>query len=398
MPLSAPPSLDHLVQLTREELYERVWGQPLRSVAAALGFSDVALAKRCRKFKIPVPGRGYWRKIETGKHVRRIPLPAVAPTSQLSQYHVVFDTPPVPPPPPIPTVVDEQIAFERAPENQVVVSDQLRSPHPLVRKTDEILSRAKPWPGEYVIMWREQYLDVRVTKPNVPRALRVMDALVKACEKRGWIVSLGTGDDQKSYLTILGQRVPFGIREKLRQRSEEEKRIERERHYPAGTVLSHSTHYGSPSGRLSLVIRNSWGHSVHRSWNETESDPIERQLNAFLVGLVAVAAENRERNLRFQEENRLRREAAQRRALELQREAAEAARKTEFERQAADWNKAQQMREFIAAVRNAAQPPDAKILAGMSRDEWIAWAEQCAQSLDPLHADHSHEDSTEDST
>ena len=38
--------------------------------------SDVALAKTCRKLKIPLPGRGYWAKLAAGKSLRgRPPLP-----------------------------------------------------------------------------------------------------------------------------------------------------------------------------------------------------------------------------------------------------------------------------------------------------------------------------------
>ena len=45
-------------RLNREELYKLVWAEPMRDVAKRFGISDVALAKKCRKMKIPVPGRG----------------------------------------------------------------------------------------------------------------------------------------------------------------------------------------------------------------------------------------------------------------------------------------------------------------------------------------------------
>ena len=38
---------------SREELYELVWSKPMTAVAAELGVSDVALAKRCRKLFVP---------------------------------------------------------------------------------------------------------------------------------------------------------------------------------------------------------------------------------------------------------------------------------------------------------------------------------------------------------
>jgi hypothetical protein len=54
------------VTLTREELYEMIWGEPMTKIAARFQISDVALRKRCIKHHIPMPGRGYWRRIETG--------------------------------------------------------------------------------------------------------------------------------------------------------------------------------------------------------------------------------------------------------------------------------------------------------------------------------------------
>lgn len=36
------------MSMTREELHEQVWSQPMRTLAASIGISDVALARRCK--------------------------------------------------------------------------------------------------------------------------------------------------------------------------------------------------------------------------------------------------------------------------------------------------------------------------------------------------------------
>lgn len=60
----------------REELYRKVWEEPLLKVAKEYGVSSVALAKTCRKLSVPVPGRGYWAKLAHGyKSVKQPPLP-----------------------------------------------------------------------------------------------------------------------------------------------------------------------------------------------------------------------------------------------------------------------------------------------------------------------------------
>ena len=45
-----------------EQLRELVWKMPTSKVAVLLGVSDVAVAKRCKKYGIGKPPRGYWMK------------------------------------------------------------------------------------------------------------------------------------------------------------------------------------------------------------------------------------------------------------------------------------------------------------------------------------------------
>ncbi|SRR6266496_1591359 len=59
----------------REELYAKVWAAPVVRVAKEYGVSDVAVAKACRKLKVPLPGRGYWAKKAHGHAVAKKPLP-----------------------------------------------------------------------------------------------------------------------------------------------------------------------------------------------------------------------------------------------------------------------------------------------------------------------------------
>jgi integrase len=64
------------ISLTREDLYRRVWSNPVESVARELGISGRGLAKICARFEIPVPPRGYWAKLAAGKRAPEIPLPS----------------------------------------------------------------------------------------------------------------------------------------------------------------------------------------------------------------------------------------------------------------------------------------------------------------------------------
>jgi len=58
---------NRIVWPTNEELEKMLWERPSSSVAADLGVSDAAICKRCRKYNIEKPPRGYWAKKYAGK-------------------------------------------------------------------------------------------------------------------------------------------------------------------------------------------------------------------------------------------------------------------------------------------------------------------------------------------
>jgi hypothetical protein len=67
-----------MARYDREKLYQQVWSQPVQKVAKEYGMSNVALAKICRKLRVPLPGRGYWAKLAAGKTVALRPsLPPI---------------------------------------------------------------------------------------------------------------------------------------------------------------------------------------------------------------------------------------------------------------------------------------------------------------------------------
>jgi AcrR family transcriptional regulator len=63
------------VELSREELYRRVWSEPITTVAAKLGLSGNALAKICNRLLVPYPSRGHWAKRNGNRARVRPPLP-----------------------------------------------------------------------------------------------------------------------------------------------------------------------------------------------------------------------------------------------------------------------------------------------------------------------------------
>ncbi len=78
-PKRKEPSLNSW-PVTDEELQKLIWMMPTRDLAKIVGYSDVAITKRCKKKGIPKPPVGFWAKVEAGK----IPHPEGVPIEQKS--------------------------------------------------------------------------------------------------------------------------------------------------------------------------------------------------------------------------------------------------------------------------------------------------------------------------
>jgi len=49
--------------LTRDELYQLVWSEPIQKIAPTFNISDRGLGKLCERHGIPVPPRGWWANL-----------------------------------------------------------------------------------------------------------------------------------------------------------------------------------------------------------------------------------------------------------------------------------------------------------------------------------------------
>lgn len=50
------------IVITRKDLFEQVWSEPMTKLAKKYGLSNVGLRKKIRKLSIPLPKRGYWQR------------------------------------------------------------------------------------------------------------------------------------------------------------------------------------------------------------------------------------------------------------------------------------------------------------------------------------------------
>src|SRR5205809_4935972 len=133
------------VTLTREQLYDLVWNEPTRTIAARYGLSDRGLAKICMRLDVPVPGRGFWAKKAAGQELWRPRLPPLPPTAPPNERQVTMSVgaPRTIKPAPPDTAARRQALLEQDPDRLIRVPRSLTDPHALVERTADSLRRAR---------------------------------------------------------------------------------------------------------------------------------------------------------------------------------------------------------------------------------------------------------------
>lgn len=366
-----------VVVLTREQLYQEVWKEPMSTLGPRYGLSDVGLAKICQRLRVPVPGRGYWRRKEVGQKVRRPTLPKLpaGATQAMREVHLRKNASGSASPEPTGPVADQQ-RFEALDENRIVVPEVLEDPHPLVARSVKALRKAKRDHQGYLQPRTGPCLGVQVTLDSVDRSMCIYDALMKALDGRGFASSMGQGEEPGTIVRVGEEDVSVTIEEKLDRTEQEEHRMRRPNRFT-------SERDWKPTGRLVLRIDHSYLDGVRRSWGDGKQQRVEDCLNAFVVGLVAVAEALKAKRLEREAWEKEWREAEARRAEEARRKEEEAARVRALDAAVATWQRTRTIREYATELRKKAEAAGA-LQEDSPLATWLAWAEAYADRTDPF--------------
>ncbi len=348
----------------RESLYEEVWQSPVSKVAEKYGISDVAIAKVCRKLKIPVPGRGYWARKSAGYSVKRQPLlpfknaPILFRTERTRPLWLPSD-------PSDPELL--QIAAVEAKVPQCPASE-----HPLIEKAKTQFLRAKPDEfGRLECSSSKRCVDIHVSAELLDRALSVMNTLIFALENEHLKVFV---TEETTSVVAFGQMIRFGIEEDLQI-----KERRKEQSY-SGTK---TVNVYERSGRIAFrVWSNATGERAH--WSDGKTKKLEQLLPKCIGGIFRHARLNR-----IEDEKRKEQEAEwERQRLEREehakREREEQKRFENLELCASSWQKAQQIREFIKSYELTCEKKGESTTPETEKGKWIQWAREKADWLDPL--------------
>jgi hypothetical protein len=374
------------VTYRRSELYEEVWKEPVRTVAKRYGVSDVALGKICRKLKVPLPGMGYWACIRAGQNVPRPQLPELPAGARTEISHERWrprESPPATQP------------AEPA-EPAIVVPETLHNPHKLVSATSRVFRGVRSP--------TDRCLDISVSKGSRSRALRIMNAILRALDKRGFQVEVTrsltwqereqgqrNGEelfDNATRVHVDGEWVCFGITEKYRvvhtpppdppkflRGAEREDWISRNSKPIRGL---------EPNGVLELSIKHWTWPKVRSTWQDGKHKRVEGSLSDFIAHLYLTAASIKQRRADQERERIERAEAERRRWEEEKRRREEEEREKAFEEKLECWRLARDAREYVREARALVAAANRIIEEGSSLDKSLKWAETYAERVDPL--------------
>lgn len=365
----------------REELYQKVWDQPLLKVAEEYGVSAVALGKTCRKLSVPVPGRGHWAKLAHGKEgTKKPPLPKV------DNVPVIFRSPAAPKKP----TISEQDDPEFAAISQLLSSGSLNPPpidpnarpNPLIRHTQSLLRNRSKKDEHGILLPRESTgLDIKVSEGTLERALQVMALVLAVLQRQGYTVEVS--EQGRTTALINGDRVSFGIEEPVRKVVTQKPRVPN----PTDRWDYDEIVTEEPSGKLVLIIHSgTWGKYEQRArWSDAKVQRIENVIPDFVAGLMRTAVAQRR-----QEAERKQREADEQRRVQeraqLQTEIQEEEKKLEqFNKWVEEWERAERLRRFIAAYAERSRSWSAD--KQPKYKAWTEWATRQADRIDPFVAE-----------
>jgi len=385
---------------SREDLYSAVWLKPMMKLAEEFGISGRGLAKLCERLKVPVPSRGYWRKVSLGQSIKKTPLTTVEFTrydqwkNQTSlddlerrrkaakERSEIFNNPDIEiKDKNIQEIASKTLHAEQTRNPMVIVSEQDIT-NPMVKKFLISQTRNKnTLPSNKY----SSNLAIDVTDSCALRAGLLMETLLQGFKERKWDFLIEKEDASphaRMFVNLFGQKIYFTIIEPVTNKrfpltEKELKAYEKDHHY--GRVPKYR-YIPTATGRLLLSINNS--KRVYQSWEDRGKQLIEASIKEIMLGFIYVAIKSsNEAILALEREEKLKLEQARK----LEEERLKRLDAKRYEKLVADSEAYSQMKKiqnYVEYVKNQVQDqatePDSEI------SKWLEWAQSKINDLNPL--------------
>lgn len=368
-------------RLSRKELYDLVWSEPLRNLSGRFGISDVALKKCCKRFAIPTPERGYWARKDAGKATFVPALPERPPAMdddvvvgggndswygpQWTREELLGPLPPRPE-----FEIPLEVGRERIAKSigKVIVPRQVTVWHPAIQRllVEDEARREKLRTQSY--SWDKPLFE----SPPAMRRLRLLNSLFMAIGKFNGKASPDK-DARKASLGFYHQHVVISLGP------------------PKRSLRGKSANV--PEDWLAVAILDAH-HSDRelQSWQDGEGSPLEMQMTAVAIEVVLLAeaeyrnSEMRRYNWRVERKAELE-EEDRKRKLEAERAEHERVKRLDQARidgllsDAAAFQKAAAIRQYVEAIR--IRHSSSPVASEEELERWSRWALEQADRIDP---------------
>jgi hypothetical protein len=185
------------IEISRENLHERVWATPINHLADRLGVTATYLTKLCEAQNVPRPPPGYWQKKAVGKSGPRPELPTAVPDGQTG---LSIKAPPSP------------VRRRNSTKRVDTITPRLKAGrHAMLRGAEEhFLKSRKIESEEFLRPYKLLLPDIVASETSLISALTLANKVYTALDIRGHRVSFAPSDQKM-------RRVVIEERESLKQ-------------------------------------------------------------------------------------------------------------------------------------------------------------------------------------
>lgn len=347
------------MKLTRKELYDLVWKEPLTAISKRLEISGAELGKRCAAANIPLPPNGYWSTLIYGKNKERTPFSGDENEEiDLSPY-----------------LTPQQIIEKEISKGDLSV---FNVPEILYAKESLIIDTKEKHRGD-MIPWSQrkspykskikESLNVSVGEKSIDRALCIFSTVINALRFRGHDIKIHKKNEYNSstYAVINKEEIKIDLTEKRRMKSD--------------ATSTRDTEY---SGKLHFNIYGEWRDTT--TYKDTAHTRLEDKVISIIANLEFRSKKiKEERRIRYAEEERIRKEREVKEREE--REKFEAKRQAELKEFKMMFNMAERLRK-ANMLRQYIADYEEYLRTNNIMDEGVRkkleWARKKADWLDPF--------------
>ncbi|NMG39863.1 hypothetical protein GRZ55_11475 [Chelativorans sp. ZYF759] len=333
---------------SRRELYDLVWTTPISTLAQQFGLSDRGLAKICQAHQIPVPGRGYWARVESGQTVNKTPLWLIE-NPAIETVHI-GGVDPVANPRAAVAVTATKAARQRLKQEKAELQKKSTSPYqepaPIPQRPRPLHSSLRSFAEELRTAEadREGAIDVKwvhIHRDSLPRVVSFLSALAHKLEPHGVTFS---GAGSRVQFVQGSTAVDFIL-------TSPKKRTVREQTYVGASGRSYQwkSHENVFVGRLAFQIVGR-AQGVRKNWVDEDEKKVEHRIEQIVENYRIHLAVQKEQDEIDRVERERKQHLAFRRELAVKRKFREEARHRFLTSLANDRREVEDLRATIGLV------------------------------------------------